>query len=220
MSGIKAPPVFNPDEDDDYASWKNDVEVWQCYTKEEPKRQGPAVYLSLKGKAREAVRGLSVASLRENNGVEVILNKLDEVFQSDETTRAYHAFKEFVEYKRSIGENFSTFIVEYEKRYREVKRFKLDLPTGVQAFFLLQAANLSSDLEKLVRATARLEYLDMKDKLQKVFGDSFKDSADVVPVKQEEAYYTFQKDKFNNAGRGGRRGGNSWRPKKKSQYSW
>ena len=29
------------------------------------------------------------------------------------------------------------------------------------------AANLSSDLEKLVRATARLEYLDMKDKLQK-----------------------------------------------------
>ena len=129
--------------------------------------------MSLKGKA---VRGLSVASLQEDNGVQVILNKLDEVFQSDETTRAYHAFKEFVEYRRSSGENFSTFIVEYEKRYREVKRYKLDLPTGVQAFFLLQAANLSSDLEKLVRATARLDYLDMKDKLQKVFGESFKDS--------------------------------------------
>lgn len=96
MSGIKSPPVFEPKEDNDYASWKNDVEVWQCFTKEEPKRQGPAVYLSLKGKAREAVRAISVNDLKGDDGVQVILQKLDKVFQSDETARAYHAFKEFV----------------------------------------------------------------------------------------------------------------------------
>ena len=50
-------------------------------------------------------------------------------------------------------------MAEYEKRYREVKCYKLDLPTGVQAFFLLQAANLISNLEKLVRATATLVYM-------------------------------------------------------------
>ena len=60
MSNIKSPPIFNPDEDDNYCAWKNDVEVWQAFTKEEAKRQGPAVYLSLKGRAREAVRGISM----------------------------------------------------------------------------------------------------------------------------------------------------------------
>ena len=74
MSSIKAPPIFNPDEDDDYESWKNDVEVWQAFTKEEPKRQGPAVYLSLKGKAREAVRGIPVNDLKKDEGVDVVLN--------------------------------------------------------------------------------------------------------------------------------------------------
>ena len=135
MSNIKPPPIFNPDEDDDYCAWKNDVEVWQAFTKEEAKRQGPAVYLSLKGRAREAVRGISINDLKKDDGVDEIIRILDEIFQSDETTRAYHAFKEYVEYRRSSDQTFSSFVVEYEKRYREVKRYKLDLPTGVQAFF-------------------------------------------------------------------------------------
>ena len=75
-------------------------------------------------------------------------------------------------------------MVEYEKRYREVKRYKLDLPTNVQAFFLLQAANLTPDLEKLVRTTAILVYDDMKEKIQKVLSDSCgKDSTNL------EGYY-------------------------------
>ena len=58
MSGIKCPPVFCLEEDDDYWMWKSDIEVWQLYTKEDKCRQGPAVYLSLKGKASDAVRGM------------------------------------------------------------------------------------------------------------------------------------------------------------------
>ena len=216
MSNIKSPPVFNPDEDDDYSAWKSDVEVLQLFTKEEAKRQGPAVYLSLKGRAREAVRGISIEDLKKDEGVQIILAKLDEIFQSDETTRAYHAFKEFVEYRRSSGESFSTFMVEYEKRYREVTRYKLDLPTVVQAFFLLQAANLSPDLEKLARATAKLEFKDMKDKLQKVFGDSCGKDDEVVPVKQEDCLYTSGRGKFFNK-RGVRGGRFAGRGRKKYQ---
>ena len=75
-------------------------------------------------------------------------------------------------------------MVEYEKRYREVKRHRLDLPIGVQAFFLLQAANLTLDLEKLVRATATLVYSDMKEKIQKVLSDSCGKESGGVPVKR------------------------------------
>ena len=75
---------------------------------------------------------------------------------------------DYVEYRRSSDQKFSSFVVEYEKRYRKVKRYKLDLPTGVQAFFLLQEANLAPDLEKLVRTTATLVYGDVKEKIQKL----------------------------------------------------
>ena len=36
------------------------IKVWQAFAQEEPKQQGPVVYLSLKGRAREAVRGMSI----------------------------------------------------------------------------------------------------------------------------------------------------------------
>ena len=54
MSGIKSPPVFHPEEDDDYTSWINDVSIWKMYTDTNEAKIGAAVYLSLKGKAREA----------------------------------------------------------------------------------------------------------------------------------------------------------------------
>ena len=57
MSNIKAPPIFNPVEDDSYCAWENGVYVWQAFTKEESKSQGPAVFLFLKGRARETARG-------------------------------------------------------------------------------------------------------------------------------------------------------------------
>ena len=45
MSYIKLFPIFKSDDDHDYCDWKN-VEIWQSFTKEEPKRQGPAMYSS------------------------------------------------------------------------------------------------------------------------------------------------------------------------------
>ena len=106
MSNIKSHPIFNPDEHDNDCAWKNDVEVWKPFTKEEPRRQGPAVYLSLKGRAREAVRGISINDLKKDNDLEEIIRMLDEIFQIDETTRAYHAFKDYVEYRQTSDQNF------------------------------------------------------------------------------------------------------------------
>ena len=87
MSKIKLHPISNSDEDDIYCTWKNDVGVWQAFTKEEPRRKGPAVYLSPKGRARKAVSGISIKDLKKDDGVEEILRILDEIFQSDETTQ-------------------------------------------------------------------------------------------------------------------------------------
>ena len=129
------------------------------------KTAGASSVFVAKRKSQGSCQGNVYQGLNKDDGVEEIIRILDEIFQSDETARAYHAFKEHVEYRWKIGgQNFSSFVVEYGKRYREVKHCQFDLPTGMQAFFLLQAANLRADLEKLGVTTAALVYGDMKNK--------------------------------------------------------
>ena len=65
----------------------------------------------------------------------------------------------------------------------------MELPEGVQAFFLLKSANLNADSEKLARAIAKLEYNDMREKLNKIFGDpGVLEEKGVVPEVKEEVY--------------------------------
>ena len=186
MSNIKSPPVFHPEEDDDYTKWRNDIAVWKMFTDTKEEKLGPAVYLSLQGKARDAVRSLQIADLGKAGGFDLILQELDNVYMQDETSRAFCAFKDFYEYSRSTGEGFSDFIVSFDQRYAKLRQYQMQLPEGVQAFFLLKAANLNTETEKLARAVSKLEYKDMREKLMKIFGDPgvLSDKNDVPEVKE------------------------------------
>ena len=63
MSSLKTPPVLS--DDVNYQDWKTDLQVWEQFTELEPKRKGPALYLSLpeKSKVRECVRELTAARI-------------------------------------------------------------------------------------------------------------------------------------------------------------
>ena len=54
----------------------------------------------------------------------------------------------------------------------------------------MQAANLMPDHEKLVRTAAKLEYKDMREKIQKAFGETGDNIVDCVPVKTEDCLYS------------------------------
>ena len=77
-SNIKSPPVFNPVEDDDYLSWKNDVEIWRMFTDLKKEKIGAAVYLALKGKACEVVREIEPVDIGTAEGYNLIIAALDE----------------------------------------------------------------------------------------------------------------------------------------------
>ena len=64
------------------------------------------------GRAKEASRGISINDLKKDDGTEEIMKILGKIFQGDETTRAYHAFKDYVKYRLSSNENFLLFVVE------------------------------------------------------------------------------------------------------------
>ena len=81
------------------------------------------------GRAKEATRGISINDLQKDDGADEIMKILDKIFQGDETTQAHPAVKDYVKYRLSSDEFF--IVVVYEKRYREVKCCKLDLPTRI-----------------------------------------------------------------------------------------
>ena len=74
--------------------------------------------------------------------------------------------------------------------------------------------NLTVDSEKLARATAKLEYKDMREKLSRIFGDpGVLEEKGKVPEVKEEVFYGYDKKKFRggmNRGRGGNESG-GWR---------
>ena len=163
------PPELN--NDCNYSDWKYDVSVWKLFTKLEKAKLGPALFLNLKGKARECVRGISLDVVGSEGGFDKLIETLDKLYLQDENTRAFLAFKEFFEYKRK-SENITDFLAHFEYLYAKVKQFNMSLPEGVQAFFLLHAMNLSQDQEKLARATCKdLTYKEMKSNVIKIFGD-------------------------------------------------
>ena len=173
---------------------KQDISVWRLCTKDEKKKHAAQVYLSLKGAAREAVRGIAHEDLVKDDGFETLIAVLDKIYLKDTATQAYCAFRDFVEYRRSGGETFSVFFIEFEKRYREVEKSDMKLPSGVKAYFLLQAANLTTENERLARTTAKLEFDDMKVQLQKVFGEAQGNGKDAaVPIKTEEVFAASRK---------------------------
>ena len=153
---------------------------------------GPTVYLTLTGRAREAVRDLKPADIGKEAGLDEIIVKLHAVYLKDENTCVYVAFKEFYEFKRASGDNFGEFIVKYEHLCHKLTHYKMDLLEDVQAFFSLNAANMTEENEKLARTTAgKLTYSNMKETIMRIFGDPGAVGDEVkAPAIKEEVLYT------------------------------
>ena len=89
MKMLKAPPNFDP-ERDNYEQFKKDISLWELLTELDNKKKGPAVYLSLKNKAREAVRNLPIEEISADGGLKTIIDRLDEVYLA-ESIRSFSA---------------------------------------------------------------------------------------------------------------------------------
>ena len=73
-------------------------------------------------------------------------------------------------------------------------------------FAVFSSASNKSYNGQLARAMAKLDYDDMKKRIQKVFGDTVGGSGDTLPIKSEECLFTYR-------GRG-----NSYRGRSRSSF--
>ena len=58
-----------------YENWKREIEIWQAFTDFLPKKQGPAIFLILQGKTREAALEIEIKDLTDDQGVKKLTEK-------------------------------------------------------------------------------------------------------------------------------------------------
>ena len=110
---IRNPPTLVDSKQ--YEIWKKEVELWQICCKLDKKEQGPALALSLTGKAKEAALELSVTELNADGGVKTLTDKLDGLFLKDENQRICVSLKSFEQYKREVRQSIDSFINDFER---------------------------------------------------------------------------------------------------------
>ena len=192
-SSEKTPLKFN--ERMSYSAWRNKVKMWEIVTSIDKKERVITVLLdTLEGnvKAEKAVQDLRAEELNTTDGINILLNKLV-VFKNEKVDEAYNAYSKFITFQKHSEMIMTDYIVEYEDLHCAMVEHDMQLPDNVQAFKLLDGANLSEDDHKLVLALANdIKLQTMQSVLKCLFSvnqDKDGDSSNSLLIKQEEAFY-------------------------------
>ena len=155
-----------------YADWKKEVKIWCSFTDLDKKKQGGALFLSLKGKARETVlAGIADidAEFAKDDIVDKIIKCLDSLYLKDKTESAFEAFDSFIKFRRPKDMSIQKYLVEFNLKNKKLITHKMALPDGVLAYALLTCANLSKEQTQLCRATCdELKFDTMKKQIEKI----------------------------------------------------
>ena len=69
------------------------MEICQCVTDLEVKKQGLAIYVALEGPARQACSNIDVKESHSENGVKIIIEKLKSLYAKDVNQAAFMAYE-------------------------------------------------------------------------------------------------------------------------------
>ena len=82
-----------------YDDWKKELKIWCGFTNLNKKRQVAALFLTLKGEARETVLAeVEADKLQANDGVDKVINALDKLYKRNDSESAFTAFENFIKF--------------------------------------------------------------------------------------------------------------------------
>ena len=168
-----APPML--DSSIPYRSWKNKLQMWTLVCGVDKKEQGIIVLLqslSNNKKAEKAVSNLTSVELYTENGFNLLLEKLDAAFQSEDVEDAYNIFLKFSYLKRHCDISMNDYIIEFENLNHLMEHQNMKLPDKVLAFKLLDGAAISENQRQMCLTLAHdLTFNSMKTALKRIFSD-------------------------------------------------
>ena len=92
------------------------MKIWKHVTSLDKAKRAPMVFLSLEGKAREAVLELDTAVLNSEDGMKKLYEKLDTLFQENINQSAFRAYETFENYQRLPGTSLEDFLIEFGQK--------------------------------------------------------------------------------------------------------
>ena len=181
------------DFDEEKCTWKNykkQVLVWKNLTKLPNDKKGSQLWCVLTGKAKAAIQDMDIAEINHEDGLDMILDILDAVFEIDENQAAYLAYQEFETFLRPAEVSLQDYAVKFESLNSKLKSHGMKLPEGVLAYRFLNSANLSKDEMDLCRATiTEFKYTEMKKKVLNLFHDKAQQQMMNSKIKEEPVFY-------------------------------
>ena len=164
---IYSPPSSNSGAD--FETWVHEVEIWQCATDLEVKKQGPAIYLALEGPVRQACSNIDVKELHDENRVKIIIEKLKSLYAKGANQAAFMAYENFENFTRPEGTSILDYINKFDQLYEVIRKYKMELPDGVLAHRLLKSTNISKEKQQLARAIlTELAFANMRKQLKAI----------------------------------------------------
>ena len=80
-------------------------------------KQALAIHLSLSGRARSASSEIDADNLKKEDGVQTLLDKLDNLFLAGKGRRQFAAFHRLYNFRRADGVEVCKFICEFKHIY-------------------------------------------------------------------------------------------------------
>ena len=126
-----------------YVDWKKELQIGSMFTDLEKKRHGPAIFLTLKDKARETILAeIKPTDTSKDNGVDTITTSPDKLYVKNESASAFNVFENFSHFRRPSNMSIKDYRIDFNLRLSKIRTHSIDLPEGVLAYYLLSCAVL------------------------------------------------------------------------------
>ena len=193
-SNFKAPPSLS--KSSCYDDWLKEIEIWQAFTDLAAEKQGPAVFLTLEGKAREAIFNMDIEKIKGKDGVENTVTELNKLYLKDKLEMAYETYDAFERFRQPADMSIKDYINEFQRLISKTKKFGTTMSPDILAYRLLKSASLEESQEQLIRATVKdLSYIEMQLQLKKIFGDGVAPTQGGVKIRTEtDVFYEETED--------------------------
>lgn len=150
----KVPPSF--DGRSNYASYREDVQLWTKLTSLATAKQGPALVGRLSGEAKASAKSLSIDVICDNDGVEMILKRLDKSYAVDAANQLDSDLAVFLDYSWKKSSSVEQYIAGFHSRLDKIASLEID--EKLKGHLLLRQASLSSQEKNMLVGAASGSY--------------------------------------------------------------
>ena len=147
--------------------------------------------LSENQKAKKAVSTLSSTDLNKDGGLNILLNKLDELSKTGQTQDSYYTYTKFNNFNRSEEMDISEYILEFEHLNDKMLKFEIKLSDKLLYLKLLDGVSLNTNQKQMALTLAsNLKYESMKAALKRISTPISEKVSGDIEIKQESVFYT------------------------------